>query len=122
MLLPLGHKKAGVNMAQQQKKTNTSKTKNYQKEPMNELEAEIAITALHATGKFSVLRKLNLDQEPGFTYRSVQGAKIALCIDTETTGLDHAEDKIIELGIVAFEFNPITAEIIRIPSSRSDWA
>ena len=81
---------------------------------MDSLEAEIAITALHATGEFSVLRKLNLEKETSFTHKSVQGSKIGLCLDTETTGLNHAEDKIIELGIVAFEFDPITAEIIRI--------
>lgn len=101
-------------MALPPKQMKTSKARNFQKEPMNTLEAEIAITALHATGEFAVLRKLNLDQETGFTHRSVQGSKIALCLDTETTGLNHAEDKIIELGIVAFEFNPVTAEIIRI--------
>jgi len=101
-------------MSLPKKQTKSSRTRNFQKEPMNALEAEIAITALHATGEFSVLRKLNLDQEPGFTHKSVQGSKIALCLDTETTGLNHAEDKIIELGIVAFEFNPLTAEIIRI--------
>jgi DNA polymerase-3 subunit epsilon len=44
----------------------------------------------------------------------IQGSKICLCIDTETTGLNHTEDKIIELGIVAFEYNPLTSEIIRI--------
>ncbi|MBC7963609.1 MAG: DNA polymerase III subunit epsilon [Steroidobacteraceae bacterium] len=92
----------------------TSKARNFQKEPMNILEAEIAKTALHATGEFSVLRKLNLEMETGFTGRSVQGSKIGLCLDTETTGLNHAEDKIIELGIVAFEYDPTTAEIIRI--------
>ena len=81
---------------------------------MNLLEAEIAVTALHATGEFSVLRKLNLENETSFTNRTVQGSKIGLCLDTETTGLNHAEDKIIELGIVAFEFDPITAAIIRI--------
>jgi len=81
---------------------------------MNSLEAEIAITALHATGEFSVLRKLNLEKETSFTNRSVQGSKIGLCLDTETTGLNHVDDKIIELGIVAFEFDPVTAEIIRI--------
>ncbi len=101
-------------MSLPKKQMKSSKNRNYQEEPMNALEAEIAITALHATGEFSVLRKLNLDQEPGFTHSSVQGSKIALCLDTETTGLNHAEDKIIELGIVAFEFNPLTAEIIRI--------
>ena len=101
-------------MALPPKQMKTSKTRNFQKEPMNPLEAEIAITALHATGEFAVLRKLNLDQETGFTHKSVQGSKIGLCLDTETTGLNHAEDKIIELGIVAFEYNPMTAEIIRI--------
>lgn len=81
---------------------------------MNSLETEIAITALSATGEFMVLRKLNLERETRFTHRSVQGSKIGLCLDTETTGLNHAEDRIIELGIVAFEFDPLTAEIIRI--------
>jgi len=88
--------------------------RNYHTDPMNALEAEIAITALQATGDYTVLRRLNLDSDPRFTLKSGQGSKIGLCIDTETTGLNHAEDKIIELGIVAFEYNPMTAEIIRI--------
>jgi len=96
------------------KQMKASKARNFQKEPMNPLEAEIAITALRATGEFMVIRKLNLEKEPRFTQRSVQGSKIGLCLDTETTGLNHSEDKIIELGIVAFEFDPMTAEIIRI--------
>ena len=92
----------------------TSIARNYQKEPLNILEAEIAITALHTMGEFTVLRRLNLEREPSFTGKSVPGSRIALCIDTETTGLNHAEDKIIELGIVAFEYDPQSAEIIRI--------
>ena len=92
----------------------SSKTRDYLKEPLNSLEAEISVTALQATGEFSVLRKLNLDKEAGFTRRSVPGSKIGLCLDTETTGLNHAEDKIIELGMVAFEYDPLTSEIIRI--------
>lgn len=92
----------------------TSSARNYQKDPLNILEAEIAITALHTMGEFTVLRKLNLEREPSFTGKSVPGSRIALCIDTETTGLYHNEDKIIELGIVAFEYDPQTAEIIRI--------
>ena len=101
-------------MALPPKQMKASKAGNFQKEPMNALEAEIAITALHATGEFSVLRKLDLERETGFTRRSVQGSRIGLCLDTETTGLNHAEDRIIELGMVAFEFDPVTAEIIRI--------
>lgn len=91
-----------------------SKTRDYQKVPLNPLEAEIAIAALHATGEFTVVRKLILDKDHRFTHKPVKGSATGLCIDVETTGLDHADDKIIELGIVAFEFNPITAEIIRI--------
>ena len=91
-----------------------SKVDKHQKYPMNALEAEIAITALHATGDYTVLRRLNLDRDNRFTQRQIQGSKIGLCIDTETTGLNHAEDKIIELGIVAFEYDPLTAEILRI--------
>ena len=92
----------------------SSKKRTCRNEPMNPLEAEIAVTALHATGEFTVLRKLNLEQDTRFTRRPVPGARIGLCLDTETTGLNYAEDRIIELGIVAFEYNPDTAEIIRI--------
>jgi DNA polymerase III subunit epsilon len=90
------------------------KTEKHRKEPLNPLEAEIAITALHATGDFMVLRKLNLEKDNRFTRKSVANSRIALCLDTETTGLNHAENKVIELGIVAFEYNPATGAIIRI--------
>ena len=88
--------------------------RNYREEPLNALEAEIAIAALHATGEYTVLRKLNLERDPRFAQKKVPGAKIGLCIDTETTGLNYAEDKIIELGIVAFEYDPVVGAIIRI--------
>ena len=81
---------------------------------MNVLEAEIAITALHATGDYRVLRKLSLDRDTRFLRKKVEGARIGLCLDTETTGLNHATDKIIEFGIVAFAYDPETAEILQI--------
>jgi DNA polymerase III subunit epsilon len=84
------------------------------KYPLNALEAEIAVTALHATGDYTVLRKLNLDRDTRFSRRQVPGSLIGLCLDTETTGLNHAQDKIIEMGIVAFEYDPATAEVLRI--------
>lgn len=89
-------------------------SRNYSAEPMNVLEAEIAITALHSTGDYTVLRRLNLERDTRFTQKKVQGARVGLCIDTETTGLSHTDDKIIELGIVAFEYDPATGTIIRI--------
>ena len=83
-------------------------------QPFNPLEAEIAITALHATGDYQVLRKINLNRDTRFTHKKRTGTRIGLCLDTETTGLSHAGDKIIEHGIVAFEYEPLTGEIIRI--------
>ena len=93
------------------KASKVDKKHNY---PMNALEAEIAITALHATGDFTVLRRVNLDRDTRFSRRQAQGSKIGICLDTETTGLNHLTDKVIELGIVAFEYDPATAEILRI--------
>lgn len=83
-------------------------------QPFNQLEAEIAITGLHATGEYLVLRKINLDRDHRFSHKTRPDTRIGLCLDTETTGLDHMADRIIELGIVAFEYDPHTAEIIRI--------
>jgi len=83
-------------------------------ERMNPLEVEIAISALHSTGDYLVLRRLDLERDTRFTRKPVEGSRIALCLDTETTGLVHAVDSIIELGIVAFEYDPVTAGIIRI--------
>ena len=83
-------------------------------QPFNQLEAEIAITSLHATGDYLVLRKINLDLDTRFSRKSLSTSRIGLCLDTETTGLNQAEDKIIELGIVAFEYEPTTGEICRI--------
>jgi len=82
--------------------------------PFNQLEAEIAITALHATGDYLVLRKINLEQDSRFSHKAGQETRIGLCLDTETTGLSHRDDRIIELGIVAFEYDPDTAQIIRV--------
>jgi DNA polymerase-3 subunit epsilon len=81
---------------------------------MNPLETETAISALRSTGDFRVLRRFNLDQDTRFTGKPVEGAMIALSLDTETTGFDYVEDKIIEMGIVAFEYDPDTASIIRV--------
>jgi hypothetical protein len=44
-----------------------SSIRNFRKEPMNTLEAEIAVTALYASEEFTVIRKLNLERESRFT-------------------------------------------------------
>lgn len=57
---------------------------------------------LEGTGEYRVLRRLSpitgcggAPDEPTF---------IGLALDTETTGLDHTVDEVIELGIVKFEY------------------
>lgn len=82
--------------------------------PMNPIEAEIAVTGLHSTGDYKVLRRMNLSQDNRFAGKVIANPRIGLCLDTETTGLNPASDKIIELGIVAFLYDPLTAGIIKI--------
>jgi len=58
--------------------------------------------ALASSSDFRVLRRL----EPRSQYEDPQGARThsALYVDVETTGLDHAADRIIQLAITAFSF------------------
>ncbi|WP_029004403.1 3'-5' exonuclease [Azorhizobium doebereinerae] len=57
---------------------------------------------LEATGRYRVLRKL---QPRTVVPRALElGEKLAVIVDTETTGLDHAKDEVIELGMVAFTY------------------
>ena len=88
---------------------------------MNPLEIEVAISALHSTGDFLVLRRLNLTRDSRLCQKGSDCCQIALCLDTETTGLNYASDKVIELGIVAFEFNPKSGEIFRITDRYSGF-
>lgn len=57
---------------------------------------------LEETGRFRVLRRL----EPRRVVpRALElGEKLAVIVDTETTGLDHTKDEVIELGMVAFTY------------------
>jgi len=82
--------------------------------PLNPLEMEIAIAALKVSDEFRIIRRLNFDQDTRFTGNTIANPHIGICIDTETTGLNHAQDRIIELGMVAFEYDPLTGEISRV--------
>ena len=81
---------------------------------MNPIEAEVAVTGLNATGDYKVLRRLNLSHDNRFTRKAITTPLVGICIDTETTGLNYVSDKIIELGIVAFQYDPLTSGIIKI--------
>jgi DNA polymerase III subunit epsilon len=65
---------------------------------------ETAARMLEATGDYRVLRRL---QPRPIVVSGVrrQGEKIAVIVDTETTGLDHTRDEVIELGMVAFLYD-----------------
>ncbi len=69
---------------------------------MTDLE-EIAAT-LAASGDYRILRRM----QPRERFAEHDGSmplKIGVILDTETTGLDPVKDEVIELGMVAFEFD-----------------
>lgn len=64
---------------------------------------EEAARALEASGDYLVLRRLR--EVERYSADAPVQKRTAVYLDTETTGLDPAEDQIIELGLIAFEFD-----------------
>jgi DNA polymerase-3 subunit epsilon len=65
---------------------------------------EAAADALEASGQYRVLRRLQ--PRPVIAARmAVPGERVAVIVDTETTGLDHTRDEVIEIGMVAFSYS-----------------
>ncbi|TYL96663.1 3'-5' exonuclease [Bradyrhizobium rifense] len=60
--------------------------------------------ALSRSTDYRVLRRLV--PRPTSMPASGQETKMGILLDTETTGLDHARDEIIELGMVKFDYTP----------------
>lgn len=79
---------------------------------MNDIEA---IEHLNSTDRFRIIERLVSPE------RYWQGApampRVGLVVDVEATGLDTARDKIIELGLVAFEYDAATGMVYRVLDS-----
>lgn len=64
-----------------------------------------AVETVRASGQYKLIQRLDIDNHPGFTPAEEGDVlKVGACLDTETTGFSPDKDKIIELGIVLFEF------------------
>jgi DNA polymerase-3 subunit epsilon len=62
---------------------------------------------------YRVLRRL----QPGRIFHTPspgQAVRRGVVLDTETTGLDLTHDRVIELGMLAFEFDPVTGTVFRV--------
>lgn len=67
------------------------------------VDLESAAHALEASGHYRVLRRLS--PRPVAASRIASpGERLAVIVDTETTGLDHTRDEVIEIGMVAFSY------------------
>ncbi len=76
---------------------------------MNNIEA---IEQLEKSGQYRVIERLNAPDR--YWEGKPATPRIGVVIDVEATGLDTVHDKIIELGLVAFEYDAGTGLIYRI--------
>lgn len=60
--------------------------------------------ALSRSPDYRILRRLIA--RPRYTPVAGLDIRTAILLDTETTGLDHTRDEIIELGMVKFDYTP----------------
>lgn len=76
---------------------------------------EFMAQALEETGDYRVIRRLR----PVERYATAEGdpVQVGAILDTETTGLDPQVDEVIELGMVLFEYSPLTGRIYGVTAS-----
>lgn len=74
---------------------------------MLELPIREMIEALESDGDYRVLRRVCIEEGQVVTADEVEGTSVGAALDVETTGLAVESDKIIELSIRRFRFDPM---------------
>jgi DNA polymerase-3 subunit epsilon len=82
---------------------------------LTDKEAEAGAVALASHPDYRVLRRLVTPA--AFATPDSRPLVKGIIVDTETTGLDQDTDKIIEIGLVAFEYDPDTGQAYRVLDS-----
>lgn len=82
---------------------------------LTDKQAESLAQQLEANPNYRVLRKL----APQSAFAEPDGRPLAkgVIVDTETTGLNQDADKIMEIGLVVFEYDPETGQAYRVLES-----
>jgi DNA polymerase-3 subunit epsilon len=81
-------------------------------ELLSDEQAESAAQAVEAHPDFRVLRRLQ--SVASFGQSGGQALVKGVIVDTETTGLNQDADRIIEIGVVVFEYDPLTGQAFRV--------
>ena len=82
---------------------------------MNDATLEQLAATLSASPDYRVLRRLK--RRKVLATAPATPLLKGIVVDTETTSLDASQGKIIEIGIVAFEYDPVTGQPIQILDS-----
>lgn len=83
-----------------------------QEQDLNQIELEEAQNLLDEHPDFKVLRRLG--HRTKFANSDEKKIFRGVIVDTETTGLSHKNDTIIELGMVLFDYDPVTGQVFQV--------
>lgn len=75
-------------------------------------ELEQLASILEANPNYRVTRRLVVRDD--FLPAAAGAVALGAVVDTETTGTNQEQDKIIEFGAVVFEYVPVTGEVVRV--------
>ena len=65
-------------------------------------------------GEYKIIRRFNPGTDARISGIPASNPRIALCLDTETTGMVFPGDKIVELAMIVVEYEAATGQITRI--------